>query len=165
MERLRTFYFKDYGLTTEGLTERVRGSRREDREIGTKFAESFGSLLYHWAYLSEGGKGYERLCDLFLTEHLLKRCSPKFALSLWEPKAETLADLSDLAGKYLEAQKDHKAGTMGKEKKRTRRKTAGSKLKRSTKGANRQKLSAMRKSGHLAADCRGRFVKNSRSTK
>ncbi|XP_042147410.1 uncharacterized protein LOC121836549 [Ixodes scapularis] len=108
-----------FRLTADDFREKFRNAKPEGGETGAQYAARLASLFDRWVELSETAKEYNSLRDLLLAEQFLKGCSPKLALFIRERTTKTLADMADLADRYLEAQGTQSLGMKVEEKKPT----------------------------------------------
>lgn len=142
-----------FRLTADGFREKFRDSKPGGGESGAQFAARLASLFDHWVDLAKTPKTYGSLRDLLLSEQFLRACSPKLSLFIRERSTRTLADMADLADRYLEAQGTQSLGIKAEEKKQTRQHPRS--IDKKDVGA-RPPLRCFLYDcvGHRAADCR-----------
>ncbi|XP_040065085.1 uncharacterized protein LOC120838976 [Ixodes scapularis] len=146
-----------FRLTADGFREKFRNARPEGGETGAQYAARLASLFDRWVELSETAKQYDTLRDLLLAEQFLKGCSPKLALFIKERTTKTLADMADLADRYLEAQGTQSLGKKVEEKKPTSEPPRPVD-KKSTRQRPPLRCFLCNRLGHRAADCRDKVT-------
>lgn len=103
-EKVKRALLTRFRLTAEGFREKFRASKPEAGETGTQYVARLSSLFDRWVDLAEVRKEYKELRELIIGEQFTKSSHPRLVQFLRERKHESLAEMAEIADRFLEAQ-------------------------------------------------------------
>ncbi|XP_070392513.1 uncharacterized protein [Dermacentor albipictus] len=116
-DKVKKALLQRFRLTAEGFRDKFRSSKPHDNETGQQFAARISNYFDRWLEMANVEKTFEDLRDNMIAEQFLASCHQGVAIFLKERNLRTVAELSEHADRYLEAQGQRHLGK-GKEDKK-----------------------------------------------
>ncbi|XP_048777367.2 uncharacterized protein LOC125681360 [Ostrea edulis] len=166
---LKTALLRRFELTDDGFKKKFRSCRPDTYETFSQFAARLSSYFDRWIEMAKAPKTYHGLYNLMLRDQFIHVCSQDLKLFLKERIPKSLNNVAELADQYKDARDISVVQATGKSKCILKKPEANSKSDKTESKdkkvrfvpKNERKCYKCQKVGHIASECRSKYVVNS----